>query len=104
MRLDLFLTLSRLVKRRSAAKALADSGAVEIGGAPAKAGRILRVGDELEVRLGRREIRLRVAALPQRRPTRAQAPSLYEVLSEREAAEPFEALDSGEAIDFLTRR
>ena len=60
MRLDLFLTVSRLVKRRSAAKSLSDRGGVRVAGSPVKAGRKLARGDELEITLGRRELRIRV--------------------------------------------
>jgi ribosomal 50S subunit-recycling heat shock protein len=47
MRLDLYLKHTRLVKRRTAAKAVAESGGVLLNGHPAKAGRDVRAGDVL---------------------------------------------------------
>lgn len=104
MRLDLFLTQSRLVKRRSIAKGLAEAGAVRIGEEVAKPGRQVRVGDELTVRFDRREIQIRVMALPEKRPSREKARRLVEVIAERELEETSEFPEMGEAVDFLTRR
>lgn len=103
MRLDLFLTLSRLVKRRSAAKELADAGGVRMGGQAAKASHPVLVGDELEIRLGARELRVRVAGLAGKKLPPAEARKLYEILSETRAAEEDEG-PSGGAMDFLIRR
>ena len=103
MRLDLFLTLSRLVKRRSSAKELADGGGVRLGGQPAKAPPPARVGDELELLLGARELRVRGAALTERKLPPAEARKLYEILSENRAPEEDEG-PSGGAMDFLIRR
>ena len=49
MRLDLFLKNTRLIKRRSAAKAEASEGRVLLNGRPAKAGREVRPGDRLTI-------------------------------------------------------
>ena len=45
MRLDKFLQISRLVKRRTIANTLCSSGAVSVNGHVAKAGKMLTVGD-----------------------------------------------------------
>ncbi|MEK6710384.1 MAG: RNA-binding S4 domain-containing protein [Nitrospinota bacterium] len=103
MRLDLFLSLSRLVKRRAAAKELAESGGVRLGGRPAKASHPVQVGDELELRLGARELRVRVAALAERRLRPAEARELYEILSDTRAGEEEDGPVGG-AMDFLVRR
>lgn len=103
MRLDLFLTLSRLVKRRSAAKELADGGGVRLGGRPAKASHPVQVGDELEIRLGARELRVRVAGLTGKKLPPAEARKLFEILSETRHGGEDEGL-SGGALDFLVRR
>ena len=47
MRLDLFLKHTRLVKRRTAAKAAAAGGGVLVNGHPSKAGRDVKAGDVL---------------------------------------------------------
>lgn len=106
MRLDLFLTHSRLVKRRSLAQALIDAGGVRVGGLPAKAGRKLAEGDEIELTLGARELKVRVLSVEGRRQPKARARELYEVLEERRAEAPPRA-EEGEAggpIDFLAGR
>ncbi len=109
MRLDLFLTVSRLVKRRSAARSLIDRGGVRLAGSPVKAGRKLAEGDELEITLGRRELRIRVLGFAGRGAAKAAARELYEVLEERLAEEtpPGEDASLGEIggpIDFLEGR
>lgn len=52
MRLDKFLKVSRLVKRRTVAKELAAAGRVTVNGRPAKPGTEVAVGDKLEITFG----------------------------------------------------
>ncbi len=52
MRLDKFLKVSRLLKRRTLAKDLADAGRVEVNGRPAKPSTDIVVGDIITLRLG----------------------------------------------------
>jgi ribosomal 50S subunit-recycling heat shock protein len=66
LRLDLFLKMSRLIKRRSVAKALCDAGRVQINGRDAKAGAEVRVGDRLGLALAQGRIEATVLRLPQR--------------------------------------
>ena len=66
LRLDLFLKMSRLIKRRSIAKALCDAGRVQINGRSAKAGAEVRVGDRLGLELAQGHIEATVLRLPQR--------------------------------------
>ena len=47
MRLDKYLKVSRLVKRRTLAKEVADKGRIEINGKVAKSSSTVKVGDEL---------------------------------------------------------
>ncbi|HEX8293464.1 MAG TPA: S4 domain-containing protein [Pyrinomonadaceae bacterium] len=83
MRLDLFLRASRLVLRRTVAQELCEAGAVLVGGVPARASRAVREGDRVTVRRRGRELTVRVLALPQaKQVSRADAPSLYEVVSD----------------------
>ena len=71
MRLDIFLKTSRLIKRRSVAKELCDRGKVEVGGAPAKAGREIKAGDVLTMALPRRKLTVEVGkSLPETSPRR----------------------------------
>jgi ribosomal 50S subunit-recycling heat shock protein len=88
MRLDLFLKASRLVARRSVAQALCEAGQVFVNGAAAKSSRAVRVGDEIELRRRRQILLIRVTALPAtKQVARADARSLYEILSDVSVAD-----------------
>ncbi len=83
MRLDLFLRASRLVLRRTVAQELCEAGAVSVNGAAARASRAVREGDEITVRRRSRALTVRVLTVPQTKQlSRADAPSLYEVVSD----------------------
>ena len=86
MRLDQFLKLSRIIKQRSAAKWACDAGRVEILGRKAKAGTIVRVGDEISVSLRDRFLRIRVRELPRGNVSKERARTLYDVIEERDAS------------------
>jgi ribosomal 50S subunit-recycling heat shock protein len=83
MRLDLFLRASRLVLRRTVAQELCEAGAVSVNGVPARSSREVRAGDELTVRRRGHALTVRVLSVPQsKQVSRADAPSLYEVVSD----------------------
>lgn len=63
MRLDKFLKVSRLIKRRTVANEACDNARVSVNGRPAKASYDVKVGDVLSLRLGAREIRVEVLAV-----------------------------------------
>ena len=52
MRLDKFLKVSRLIKRRTVANEACDAGRVMVNGKPAKASVNVKVGDEIEILFG----------------------------------------------------
>ena len=54
MRLDKYLKVSRLIKRRTIAKEVCDAGRVEVNGRPAKAGTDVEVGDTITISFGGR--------------------------------------------------
>jgi ribosomal 50S subunit-recycling heat shock protein len=81
MRLDLFLKQSRLIPRRSVAHEICDAGAVTVNGHPGKPGRAVAAGDTLVIRYRGRQTTVRVLATPARPPSKADAPSLYEIVS-----------------------
>ena len=60
MRLDKYLKVSRLIKRRTLANEVADAGRVLVNGKPAKASYAVNVGDEIEITFGNRPVRVRV--------------------------------------------
>ncbi|MER2000017.1 MAG: RNA-binding S4 domain-containing protein [Lysinibacillus sp.] len=63
MRLDKFLKVSRLIKRRTLAKEVAVQGRIEINGKVAKASSAVKVGDELAIRFGQKIVTARVEEL-----------------------------------------
>ena len=60
MRLDKFLKLSRLIKRRTVANEACDSGRVIINGKIAKASTEVKIGDVIEIKYGEKIIKFRV--------------------------------------------
>ncbi len=87
MRLDQFLKLSRLIKQRSVAKWACDAGRVSILGRKAKAGTVIKVGDELTVSLRDRTLQVRVLALPGGNVSKEKARTLYEVIEDAHASD-----------------
>lgn len=81
MRLDKFLKVSRLIKRRPLAKEVADQGRITINGNRAKASSIVAIDDELEIQFGQKTVTVRVNDL--RESTRKEdAVKLYTVVKE----------------------
>ncbi len=66
MRLDKFLQISRLVKRREVANRLCDHGRVRINGTAAKPSATVRPGDVIVIRQGDRRLMAKVVAVPER--------------------------------------
>ncbi len=60
MRLDKFLKVSRLIKRRSVANNACDSGRVSVNDKQAKASAAVKVGDIIEISFGNKNIRVRI--------------------------------------------
>lgn len=60
MRLDKYLKVSRLIKRRSVAKEIADQGRIKINNRQAKSSSKVAVGDELEIQFGNKLVRVQV--------------------------------------------
>ncbi len=84
MRLDKYLKVSRLIKRRTVANEACDAGRVLVGGKPARASYEVKVGDILEIQLGSRVTKVQVTAI-QEHVNRETAPELYTLLSESKA-------------------
>ena len=78
----MFLKVSRLAPRRSAAQALCEAGAVMLNGLRAKSSREVRAGDEITIRFNERIITARVALVPSKPPPKAVASTLYTILEE----------------------
>ena len=63
MRLDKYLKVSRLIKRRTVANEACDAGRVLINGNVAKAGTNVKVGDKITIQFGNKETNVEVTAL-----------------------------------------
>ena len=63
MRLDKFLKISRLIKRRNVANEACDGGLISVNGKVAKASYDVKVGDIIELRLGQRGIKVQVVEI-----------------------------------------
>ncbi|MDR1298883.1 MAG: RNA-binding S4 domain-containing protein [Oscillospiraceae bacterium] len=76
MRLDKYLKVSRLIKRRTVANEACDAGRVDVNGKAAKASYDVKAGDLLHLRLGGRELRVEVVSVPETA-TKADAGAMY---------------------------
>lgn len=81
MRLDKFLKVSRLIKRRTLAKEVADQGRITINGQTAKASSNVKVGDELTVRFGQKLITAKIDNL-QESTRKEDAADMYSIIKE----------------------
>ena len=60
MRLDKFLKVSRLIKRRTVANEACDAGRVLVNGKTAKASLAVKAGDIIEIQFGNREVKAEI--------------------------------------------
>lgn len=79
MRLDKYLKVSRLIKRRSVANEACDAGKVTVNGKIARASYDVKEGDVIEITLGVRSVKVRVT-------------TVKEVVRKEEAAAMYEAV------------
>ena len=78
MRLDKFLQVSRLIKRREVANRLCDHGRVRVNGSAAKPSAVVRPGDVITISQGDRRLVARVVDVPERP---APSKNLVEILT-----------------------
>ena len=81
MRLDKFLKVSRIIKRRTVANQACDTEHVEVNGRRAKASYDVKVGDEITVTYGERTLKFKVLDIREH-VAKADAASMYEIISE----------------------
>ena len=60
MRLDKYLKVTRLIKRRTVANEACDAGRVSINGKPAKASVDVKVGDKITINFGNKDVSVEV--------------------------------------------
>ena len=88
MRLDKYLKVSRLIKRRTVANEACDTGRVTINGKVAKASAQVKAGDVIEIAFGSRSVK-------------AEVLSVAETVRKEEAQELFRYLLAWKQINFL---
>lgn len=81
MRLDKFLKVSRVIKRRTIAKEVADQGRVQINDIVAKSSSSVSEGDVLTIRYGNKTLQLKIIQITDST-KKEDAPSMYEIINE----------------------
>ncbi|MFZ2353290.1 RNA-binding S4 domain-containing protein [Paucilactobacillus nenjiangensis] len=87
MRLDKFLKVSRIIKRRSVAKEISDQGRILINGNAAKSSSNVKVADELTIKFGNKTEIVKIL-------------KIIETTKKDEAEQMYEILDESYAEDF----
>ena len=82
MRIDKYLKVARVLKRRVVAKELADNERLLINGRVAKAGNEVKVNDEITIMFGHRYLKIRVLDIKEHI-KKEDTESLYEVIDDR---------------------
>ena len=80
MRLDKFLKVSRLIKRRTVANTVSEMGRVLVNGTSAKPAKQLKVGDIIEIEYSNRIEKVEVLIIPTGNVSVQEAGSLYRIL------------------------
>lgn len=81
MRLDKYLKVSRIIKRRSVAKEVADRGRIKVNGILAKSSTDLKINDTIEIRFGNKLLTVRVLEMKDST-KKEDAVKMYEIISE----------------------
>ena len=76
MRIDKYLKVSRLIKRRTVANEASDAGRVSVNGKPVKASYQVKVGDVIEIAFGQRTLKVEVVDVSENA-TKADAAAMY---------------------------
>ena len=81
MRLDKYLKVSRIIKRRPIAKEVADKGRIKVNRILAKSSTDLKINDEIEIRFGNKNLLVRVLEMKDST-KKEDAAKMYEIISE----------------------
>lgn len=81
MRIDKFLKLSRIIKRRTVAQEACDGGRIEIAGKPVKPSKDVNVGDIVTVTFGNRAMSFEVLSVDEHQ-TKQSAESMYRIIEQ----------------------
>ena len=81
MRIDKYLKVSRIIKRRTVAKDIVDADRIYVNDRLAKPSHQLKIGDVITIHFGNKKVIIRVKALDEK-VNKEAASSLYELISE----------------------
>ncbi|HFU6801689.1 TPA: RNA-binding S4 domain-containing protein [Streptococcus agalactiae] len=81
MRLDKYLKVSRIIKRRPVAKEVADKGRVKVNGVLAKSSTDLKLNDQVEIRFGNKLLTVKVLEMKDST-KKEDAIKMYEIINE----------------------
>ena len=79
MRLDKFLKVSRIIKRRTVANEACDAGRVSVNGKPVRASYSVKEGDVLEIAFGTHTVKAQVVSVSEHA-RKEEAPLMYKIL------------------------
>ena len=79
MRLDKFLKVSRLIKRRTVANEVSDMGRVLVNNNPAKPAKQIKENDIITIEYANRVVKAKVLKVPTTNVSVQEAPSLYQL-------------------------
>lgn len=85
MRLDKYLKVSRIIKRRTVAKEVADKGRIKINGILAKSSTYVKINDQIEIQFGNKVLTVKVLEIKDST-KREDALKMYEIISEKRIA------------------
>ena len=85
MRLDKFLKVSRLIKRRTIANKVSEQGRIYVNDVIAKPAKQLKESDIITIVQAQAEVKVKVLKVPTGNVSVQEAPTLYEVISEKES-------------------
>ncbi len=84
MRLDKYLKVSRLIKRRTVANEACDASRITVNGKSAKASYDVKLGDEISISFGSKLVTVKVLDIRETT-KKTEAVGMYEIISETEA-------------------
>ncbi|HFI0306800.1 TPA: RNA-binding S4 domain-containing protein [Streptococcus suis] len=82
MRLDKYLKVSRIIKRRTVAKEVADKGRIKINGILAKSSTDVKINDQIEIQFGNKLLTVKVLEMKDST-KKEDALKMYEIVSEK---------------------
>lgn len=88
MRLDKFLKVSRIIKRRTVSKEISESSRVKVNGKIAKPSTQLKIGDQIEIEFGRSLLTVEVKELREH-VLKDDSSMLYEIIEEKRKEEAY---------------